>query len=110
MELAVFDLSCAVCGKQPSGAQSWGRVLPGADGNKDQPIGTACADCLEVAEARWPQSRWEDLIENPEYRSRINSLAALRCGEKAADFIPKNVESKLKTSIRWIDVLTWKSH
>ena len=103
MELAIYDLCCAACGAKASDAQSWGQVFPG-EGGKDKPIGNACGPCLEVAEARWPQSRWEDLIQKPDMRSRIKSMAAVRSGKEPADFIPKTVESKVKTSVRWVNV------
>ena len=101
MALAIYDLCCAACGAKASDAQSWGQVLP-AEGGKDKPVGNACAPCLEVAEARWPQSFWEDLIQKPEMRSRIKSMAAVRSGKEPADFIPKTVESKVNTVVRWI--------
>ena len=103
MALAIYDLCCAACGAKANDAQSWGQVLPG-EGGKDKPIGNACGPCLEVAEARWPQSRWEDLIQKPETRSRIKSMAAVRSGKEPMGFIPKTVESKGKTSVRWVNV------
>ena len=73
-------------------------------GGEDRPIGNACGLCLRVAGAHWPQSRWEDLIQKAETRSRIKSMAAVRSGSDPADLIPKTVESKVETSVRWVNV------
>ena len=103
MAVVLYDLCCAACGAKASEAQSWGQVFPG-EGGKDKPMENACGPCLEVADQCWPQSRWEDLIQKPETRSRIKSMAAVRSGKEPADFIPKTVESKVKTSVRWVNV------
>ena len=102
MALAIHDLCCAACGAKATETQSWGQVLPG-EGGEDRPIGNACGPCLEVAGAHWPQSRWEDLIQKAETRSRIKSMAAVRSGSDPADLIPKTVESKVEISVRWVN-------
>ena len=104
MALVCYEVSCAACGAKATDAQSWGRVLKGEGGGEDRPIGNACGRCLEVAGARWPMKRWEDLIENSETRSRIAHMAAVRSGSVPTDFIPKTVESKVEISVRWVNV------
>ena len=70
----------------------------------DQPIGNICAQCMEVAEARWPQTPWEELVKKDETRERVKAMVAIRFGKQTPDFIPKTVESKVKISVRWVEV------